>query len=78
MILFLGLPAAQLQEIENGIQVELRFEPVCSNVCQLILHVISIGNATECEVNLLEISKVGHDQELKPPIKWRILSHVGN
>ncbi len=53
-----GLPAAQRLEIENGIQVELRFEPVCSNVCHLILHVVNIGNSTQCDVILFDISEV--------------------
>eukprot|EP00794_Sanderia_malayensis_P009826 gene9825-10834_t len=51
------LPAAQLLEIENGISTELRFEPVCSNVSHLILHVTNIGDSTECDVILYDISE---------------------
>ncbi|XP_065059828.1 mucosa-associated lymphoid tissue lymphoma translocation protein 1-like isoform X2 [Rhopilema esculentum] len=51
------LPASRILEFENDIKVQLSFESVCSNICNLVLHVVDVGRSFECDVKLLEISK---------------------
>ena len=56
--LFPGLPSSQILGFENGIKTKLSFEPVCSNLCRLVLHVEDTGNTFACDVRLFEAPKV--------------------
>ena len=55
---FQGLPSSHFLDFESGIKAKLSFEHVCSNLCDLVLHVEDTGSASECDVSLFEVSKV--------------------
>lgn len=49
------LPSSQSISFEHGVEIEMRFLPVCSNICNVVIHVASMGETTCCDAKILEV-----------------------
>ncbi|XP_066923978.1 mucosa-associated lymphoid tissue lymphoma translocation protein 1-like [Clytia hemisphaerica] len=50
------LPAHKVLTLKDGIVIDIKFSPVSSNVCCIIIHVVNFGKAHWCDANIIELS----------------------